>query len=197
VETEKMSDRLSEGGTAHGRSWPLLLLLFLAAAGFVAVAACSSPRKADQQPPPTVRRVDEAGIIQAVQKQRGRVVLLDIWATWCSPCVEEFPYLAKWQDKYGRENLAIVAVSLDMEDDLPSKVIPFLRGQRTEGIDLLLYVGGNHDKMVNTIDPKWTGEAPALFLYDRSGRLRHSLSGEYKPAEVEDLIEKLLASPER
>jgi thiol-disulfide isomerase/thioredoxin len=141
---------------------------------------------------PNVRLVDVEGIQQAIRDNRGRVVLVDFWATWCGPCMEQFPHLSEWQDRFGREQLAVVAVSLDDPGDLKSKVQPFLRKQETEGFDLLLYETGDHDAMVNAIDPQWPGQIPALFLYDRRGQRQVSMPDEHEPADVEAAIRKLL-----
>jgi len=138
--------------------------------------------------------VDEAGIAKAVVSHRGEVVVLDVWATWCGPCVKEFPRLAKWNAKYGPEGLAVIAVSIDNEEDRESKVLPFLRKQDTEGVDLLQYIGGDHDAMVNSIDREWAGEVPALFIYDRAGKRVASLPGEREAKDVEARIEDVLTS---
>jgi len=181
---------------SRARRNPFFFSLLVANVALV-LACSSSERKADRQTAaPAVRQVDVAGIKQAVERHRGRVVLLDIWATWCGPCLTQYPYLAKWQAKYGSDNLAIVSVSIDDLDDLSTKVIPFLAGQKTDGTDLLLYAQGDHDTMVNAIDPDWAGEVPALFLYDRDGRLRHSLTGEHEPAEVQALLDEMLRPSE-
>lgn len=172
-------------------------------AGLVAVGCKGNGPEPQKSPTPKpteqattttleLQEVDEAGIAKAVERHKGKVVLLDIWATWCGPCVETFPRLPKWLAKYGKDRIAVVTVSLDDPDDVEPKVLPFLREQNTESMDLLLYTAGDHDKMVNSIDPEWAGEVPALFLYDHKGKLAVSLTGEHESSEVEEHITRLL-----
>lgn len=183
-------------GDSVGRRFRIPLFFSLAGALPALLSACSGRDEAAQGNAPAerprVRLATVAQIKQAVERHKGRVVLLDIWATWCGPCRAQFPNLSKWLDKYGAEKIAVVALSIDEPDDLQSKVIPFLASQQTDKIDLLLYSEGDHDRLVNSIDPEWAGEVPALFIYDRAGKLRFSLTGEHEPQEVDKSIEKLL-----
>ncbi|WP_236024945.1 TlpA family protein disulfide reductase [Arenibaculum pallidiluteum] len=93
----------------------------------------------------------------------GRVVLLNLWATWCAPCVEEMPALDRLQAKLGGPDFAVVALSLDRGGR--DKVEPFLRGLSLENLALYL-------------DPRAASTAalaarglPTTFLIDRQGRL--------------------------
>ncbi len=67
---------------------------------------------------------DLAGVETKVEDLQGRVVLVDIWATWCKPCAYSFPFYADLQRRYGEDGLSVVAVSIDTHDD---EVRDFLR----------------------------------------------------------------------
>jgi len=187
----------TRGASTFGIVGRSSLLLFVAAILLSPSGCGSGGGKGSEEtraPPPDLRPADVEGIKGTVAAERGKVVVLDFWATWCSPCRKQFAHLGEWLDKFGRDNLAAIAVSLDDPDTSATKVLPFLRSHRTAGIELLLYTGSDHDRMVNAIDPEWGGEIPALFLYDRSGRLVRPLTGEHEPAEIESLIKDLLAT---
>jgi len=207
-----MSQTLIADRGDRPRGWRFPLLFTLMALAAIVGLACekaetpqappnAAPTPAPQQAAapgqgaPEIREVNVEGMRDTIARQRGRVVLLDVWATWCGPCIEEFPRLGEWQKKFGPDRLAIVALSIDSPSDLESQVVPFLRKHDTEGLDLLLYTEGDHDKLVNSIDPKWPGQVPALFLYDAQGHLRHSMPGEHTAAGVEEKIAALLPPP--
>ena len=70
-----------------------------------------------RKPAPEFVLKDSSGKTAKLSKYRGKVVLLDFWATWCTGCKTEIPWFAEFQRKYAREGLAVVGVSMD-EDGL-------------------------------------------------------------------------------
>ena len=92
--------------------------LFLALGGIVLAddqpgvrAALQSPK--ERKPAPVFALEDAAGKTVKLKDYRGRVVLLDFWATWCTGCKKEIPWFTAFQNNYGAKNLAVVGVSLD------------------------------------------------------------------------------------
>ena len=70
--------------------------------------------------------------LEKIINQSGdRALLINVWATWCLPCREEFPDLVKLA-KYYDKNIRVIGISVDDSDDLKSKVIPFLKSQNAE-----------------------------------------------------------------
>jgi len=89
-----------------------------ALAALVLLAGCRSSGDARREvaigrevPPYTATRLE--GGLASLDELRGRVVLLNVWATWCAPCREEIPYLQSLYDRHAREGLEIVGVSVD------------------------------------------------------------------------------------
>lgn len=117
---------------------------------------------------------------------KGRVVLLDFWATWCPPCRESIPELVALYEDWAPRGLEIVGVNLDSEDE-SRQVKEFLRQRRATWRQLA-------DDQGNTpISDRYGVKAiPTTFLLDASGRLVGiDLSG----AELEAVLERLLGSP--
>ena len=96
-----------------------------------------------------------------------KVRLLNVWATWCVPCVQEMPDLRAIDEMFGSE-LAIVGVSLDdmIPDTKPEKVVSFLDRQRIAFSNI--YYTGNLDALGEHLD--FDGEMPLTILYDRKGK---------------------------
>ena len=89
----------------------LLAALLLAGAAIAANAANAAAGIAG--PAPDFTRSDLAGKPVSLAGYRGKVVLLNFWATWCGPCLEELPTFARWQQQYGGAGLRIIGVSMD------------------------------------------------------------------------------------
>jgi len=70
---------------------------------------------ATRQVAPDFTRVDAAGHRIRLSKYKGNVVLLDFWATWCTGCKQEIPWYMEFADKYKRNGLAVLGVSMDDE----------------------------------------------------------------------------------
>lgn len=114
---------------------------------------------------------------------KGKVMLVDFWATWCAPCRKEIPEYVAWQKKYAERGLVILGMSLD--EAPPAEVKQF--GEIMK-INYPLLVAGE------TV-PGAYGEfeyIPTAFLVDREGNIRHMKTGPADMAAFEKLIESLL-----
>ena len=139
---------------------------------------------------PPLAAVDEAGYQRLIAQAKGRVVLVDFWATWCDPCRAEMPQLVRLAARYQARGLQLATVSCD-EPEQEAGAVAFLD---KNGAPAPHYVkrAANDDKFIDAIDPKWSGALPALFLYDRQGRLVRSFIGETEMAALEAAVKKLL-----
>jgi thiol-disulfide isomerase/thioredoxin len=121
---------------------------------------------------------------------KGQVLLIDFWATWCSPCLEEIPHLVALERKYRGKGLRLVTVSADDEEDRAA-ALKFLQEKRVPA-PVYLKTAGDDDKFITFVDKTWSGALPALFLYDRNGKLARTFIGEADMKAVEKAIQGLL-----
>ena len=117
-----------------------------------------------------------------LQDYRGKIVLLDFWATWCHGCKEEIPWFAEFQRSYGEKGFAVVGVSLD--DDGWKVVTPFVKSASIP-YEILL---GNE----KTAKDYGISSMPDTFLIDREGRVAARYAGVVDKADVEKNIQNLL-----
>jgi len=161
--------------------------LFLAL-GVLAVAADQPAVRAVLQPAkerkaaPGFALKDASGRTVNLKDYRGRVVLLDFWATWCGGCKEELPWFSEFQRAYGAKGLAVIGVSLD--DDGWSIVKPFLADTKVP-YEILLgdQVIAQHYRI---------GAMPDTFLIDRKGRIAVAYAGLVDKDDVEKNIQAIL-----
>ena len=110
------------------RSRRVLISSLLAAA----VVGCGP---GEPEEPPVDFTVSTDGEEFPVSKHRGEVVYVDFWATWCGPCRDSFPWMAKMQAKYKSEGFKIIALSLDTDHDLAREFAEELSANFTIGFD--------------------------------------------------------------
>jgi thiol-disulfide isomerase/thioredoxin len=135
-------------------------------------------------------RVNELTFPKLIAAQKGKVVLVDFWATWCVPCRKELPELVKLEAKLRARGLALVTISADeVENEAGAREFLAAAGVKSTAF---LKVPKDDDAFIRAIDPKWSGELPALVLYDKAGRKVKIWKGETAVAEIEAAVAKLL-----
>jgi thiol-disulfide isomerase/thioredoxin len=134
--------------------------------------------------------LDEAAYAKLVAAHKGRVLLVDFWATWCKPCRAETPAIVKMANQLTARGLEVVAISAD-EPEQQAAALKFLRDNQVPGTPYLKKAADD-DKFAAAVDPKWNGALPALMLYDRSGKKVRAFVGETPTKDVETAILKLL-----
>ena len=136
-------------------------------------------------PATEVRSATAEQVLEAVRRPGATVVLLNVWATWCGPCREEFPDLVDLHRIHRDRGLRLILVSADFDDQLP-QARRFLASQ---GVDVPSYLKvGDDMHFINTLNPRWTGALPATFLYDGRGRLRYFREGKTVRRALEQQI---------
>ena len=135
--------------------------------------------------------LDAPGLAAAVAKEKGRVVLVNFWATWCVPCREEFPDLVRLEQKYRGRGLAVLGVSIDSAKDLPA-VEKFLAKTQPEFPNYRKKSGGDDQVFIDSVDKKWGGELPFSVVYGPDGTKQKVLSGKQSYATFEKSVAGLL-----
>ena len=134
--------------------------------------------------------LDEAGFQKLLSSSKGKILVVDFWATWCKPCRAELPELVKLEAKLRARGVKLVTVSADE----PEKEAEALKFASQLNVPSPAYIrkAKDDDKFINAIDAKWSGALPALFIYDKTGRQAKSFIGESSMKDVEAAVNKLL-----
>jgi peroxiredoxin len=101
---------------------------------------------------------------------KGKVIVLNFWATWCAPCVAEMPEFIKLDQDYRSKGVQVLAISADDTTDLKTLVTRFVK---EKGMTFPVYVQDTDDpqQMIDLINKDWPGVLPATFIYDKTGKL--------------------------
>lgn len=136
--------------------------------------------------PPILNWKDASGKIVKLSDFRGKVVLLDFWATWCGPCAIEIPWFVDFQRRFKDRGFEVLGVSMD--DDGWKAISPYITEKK---INYRIVLGDD-----KTGDQYGGVEAlPTTFVIDREGRIASAHVGLTGRKDFEDAIEKLLEAP--
>jgi thiol-disulfide isomerase/thioredoxin len=143
-------------------------------------------RAVNSAPPSPFELKDLSGRVHRLADYRGRVVLVNFWATWCEPCREEMPSLERLQKQLGKESFVVLAVNVDEPE---ARIAKFLSAMPLD-FTVLLDAG-------SALTRGWKVRVlPASFVIGPEGRVRYSVTGELDwsaPAAVDRIVKLLPA----
>ena len=138
---------------------------------------------------PEVRPADAAALHAAVSAPGAQATLVNVWATWCAPCREEFPELVRLDKAWRDRGLRVMFVSADFDDQLPA-VRAFLTKQ---GVTAITWIKTGDDMaFIDAMDRRWSGALPATFIYDSAGKLVRFWEGKADYARFEAEVRAVL-----
>lgn len=137
--------------------------------------SCGLALSAVESSSPALHLAGADQILEAVRRPGAQVTVVNVWATWCLPCREEFPDLMRLHRRYRDRGLRMILVSADFADDREQHVREFLA---SHGVDFPSYLKTGDDmQFMDRLEPRWSGALPATFVYDAGGTLRHFQEG--------------------
>ena len=170
------------------------VLLLIGSAGLLVDCSHSNPRKptasvksdGDRKPAPDFTLKDADGRVVHLSDYKGKVVLLDFWATWCNPCRLEIPWFIDLQRKHKQRGFEVLGVAMD--DEGWEAVKPFLSEL---GVNYRVVMGNDATaSLYGGVDA-----LPTTFLIDRTGKIAAVHVGLASRKDFEDGVEQLLQFP--
>ena len=166
---------------------PAVLILALV----MALAGCNSEEssKSSSTAKLAVQPVAVNSIAQSLEQMKGKVVVLDLWATWCGPCRMEIPSFIKLQEKYRAQGLEIVGVALDPITGRGTTAETVRKFVQENNINYTIWVVNNQAAMMKY--PAGQG-IPTTYVIDRNGRTVKQYVGAQPESVFENDIKSLL-----
>jgi thiol-disulfide isomerase/thioredoxin len=154
-------------------------------------AAFAPPSPAPQAAAPgSILEVSGDDFLARLRGTRHKATLVNVWASWCGPCKEEFPMLITLRAKLRRQGVDVLFVSVDeAETHQAARTFASEHGMTDE----LLVAQRPLGPFKRALNPEWPGMLPATFLFDRGAQLRHFWGGPVYENELMPVIEGFLA----
>ncbi|HCL84650.1 MAG TPA: redoxin [Chitinophagaceae bacterium] len=138
------------------------------------------------QEPVILDTIGEAGLRDLLQNHSDKLRLINVWATWCGPCVTEFPEFITMNRMYRKRDFEFISISAD-ELAKQNKALQFLQKQEASSRNYI-FSGDSKYKLIEAIDPKWQGALPYTLLVEPDGKIVFSKEGQVDPAELKKAI---------
>ncbi|HEY4259179.1 MAG TPA: redoxin domain-containing protein, partial [Schlesneria sp.] len=142
------------------------------------------------QEPVKLQSLDEATLAKLVKNDTENLLLINVWATWCTPCITELPEFVTINRMYRHRKLQLITISMD-EPDQSAAALKVLQKHFVSGTNYHLAIA-NRDRFADLLDKKWEGPVPYTLLIAPGGEVLYRKSGEVKPLDVKRAIVNVL-----
>lgn len=116
-----------------------------------------------------------------------RISVVNFWATWCGPCVKEFPIFEKVAKDYDSKTVRFIMISLDFPSQVKEKLIPFLK-KNNSSLSVVVMTDLDYDTWIGKVDKSWQGDIPATLVFNNAKKQKSFHSGEIDEAGLRKLI---------
>jgi thiol-disulfide isomerase/thioredoxin len=130
--------------------------------------------------------IDETGIKDLLKNSTGKLRLINVWATWCGPCVIEFPEFVDMNRMYRNRDFEFISICLD-DTSKYAKALQFLRSKQASNINYMFNIKNKY-ALIEAVDPKWQGALPFTLIVEPGGKIVYGKQNVIDPAQIKKLI---------
>jgi len=136
--------------------------------------------------PVTLEMIDEAGVKDLLKNNSDKLRLINVWATWCGPCVNELPSFVTINRMYRRRDFEFITISAD-NPEKKDKVLKALKNLHAANTNYLFSTDDKY-KLIEAVDPKWNGALPYTVLVEPGGKIVYGKQGTIDAMEMKTRI---------
>lgn len=137
----------------------------------------------------SIEIIDVKDMQNIIHEDTDKTKVINFWATWCKPCIEELPYFEAINADPDFENFEVILISLDFVEDLNTKVMKFVEKKELKStIKLLDNV--DYNSWIDKVDPSWSGAIPATLLVNTQADRRMFFEKQFKDSELDYTLKK-------
>lgn len=134
----------------------------------------------------SIESIDDEGLKQLLKNDTKKLRLINVWATWCGPCVAEIPDFLNINRMYRHRDFELVTISADKPDKKDKALTTLKRLQASS--KNYIYNSDDIYKLIELIDPKWQGALPYTLLVEPNGKIIYQKQGAVNPLKMKTLI---------
>ncbi|PLK46071.1 TlpA disulfide reductase family protein [Emticicia sp. TH156] len=124
----------------------------------------------DQQ----VKVIKYPALDKLINQTKDSVLVVNFWATWCKPCVEELPHFEKVSAQYKNKSVKVVLINLDAVADLNKKVKPFVAKNKLRATTIYLLDEPDYNSWIDKVSTDWSGSLPFTLIVSPENKSRKS-----------------------
>lgn len=169
---------------------------FLPLLALILIVSCKKEEEIPPKPLQTyskesisVNSYDFSGIEKLLKKKNDTTYVVNFWATWCVPCVEELPNFEKLNADYKDKKVKVILVSIDFPKMVESNLLPFIKKHNLKS-EVVHLNDPDANSWINKVDPSWSGAIPATVIYKNDKRNFYEKSFAFE--ELEAAVKKVL-----
>lgn len=164
--------------------WPVALLILL-------ITACNSSSETNvgrEEPSEAVSATNEESssgeelpfpvaekfseVEYLFEYQNDTTYVINFWATWCKPCVEELPYFEQLHTELANDKVKVLLISLDFAKDVDTKLLNFVNTRQLQP-DVIALTDGKYGDWIDKVSPEWSGAIPVTYIYKNATSFFH------------------------
>lgn len=162
----------------------LAVNLIIALALFITAAVPTGETPSENK----VQRVSLEYLENIMAADNDTLYILNFWATWCKPCIEELPYFEKINRKYADKKVKVILVSVDYPKHYESRLLPFVEKQALQSQVVLLDVNDPND-WIPAINKDWKGSIPATLMVCPNDDTNRFYEREFNYKELKEIVD--------
>ena len=124
-----------------------------------------------------------------LHKDSDTTYVINFWATWCKPCVEELPYLEQIHSTYKDDKVKVILVSMDFKKLIPHKLVPFIEKNNIQS-EVLMLADGRASKWIDKVSTHWDGAIPYTVVYKKDKRKEFGIVESF--AQIDKVVKSIM-----